>query len=139
MLPCLIPFIYVEAIFRALGFPRDIAAVAGTYAKYTVLWPVLNGLYQCAHFYFQDPRPHRSTSWLFGAPDAGRSGVRSMAPKPAAERALVKPLLVNLAGDEPDAPEGRPGKMLTIATSEGDVVDLGSDASPHANRRSPCK
>ena len=37
MLPCLCGFFFVEPILVALGFPRDISAVAGVYAKYNLL------------------------------------------------------------------------------------------------------
>eukprot|EP00978_Attheya_sp_CCMP212_P026583 scaffold87686_cov48-Attheya_sp.AAC.2 len=53
MLPSLVGCFYVEPILLALGFPMDVAAVAGTYAKYNVIWPIPNGLYQCMRFYFQ--------------------------------------------------------------------------------------
>ena len=36
-----------------LGFDDDVSALAGTYAKYNLLWPIPNGLYQCMRFYFQ--------------------------------------------------------------------------------------
>ena len=60
MLPCLIAFFYVEPVLLALGFSKDVSVVAGEYAKYNLLWPVPNGLYQCMRFYFQAqgmPRP----------------------------------------------------------------------------------
>lgn len=53
MLPFLLAFFYVEPILIALNFPEDIAQIAGTYAKYNLIWPVPNGLYQCMRFYFQ--------------------------------------------------------------------------------------
>jgi len=46
MLPCLAGLWQVQPILVALGFPADIAQVAGVYAKYNVIWPVPNGLYQ---------------------------------------------------------------------------------------------
>jgi MATE family multidrug resistance protein len=60
MAPCLIGFFFVESILRALGFSETVCALAGTYAKYNVFWPVPNGWYQCMRFYFQaigKPRP----------------------------------------------------------------------------------
>lgn len=79
MLPCLVALFYVEPILAKLGFPEDICAVAGTYAKYNVFWPVPNGLYQCMRFYFQArglPKPamynnifflfvNAALNWLF--------------------------------------------------------------------------
>lgn len=44
MLPFLLAFFYVEPILIALNFPEDIAQIAGTYAKYNLLWPIPNGL-----------------------------------------------------------------------------------------------
>jgi multidrug resistance protein, MATE family len=52
-LPCLIGLMHVERILILLHFPEDIAQVAGTYAKYNLLWPIPNGVYQCMRFYFQ--------------------------------------------------------------------------------------
>jgi MATE family multidrug resistance protein len=60
MLPCLLAMFYVEPVLLALDFSKNVAHVAGTYAKYNILWPVPNGLYQCMRFYFQAqgmPRP----------------------------------------------------------------------------------
>eukprot|EP00531_Pseudo-nitzschia_arenysensis_P014195 CAMPEP_0116129952 /NCGR_PEP_ID=MMETSP0329-20121206/8197_1 /TAXON_ID=697910 /ORGANISM="Pseudo-nitzschia arenysensis, Strain B593" /LENGTH=647 /DNA_ID=CAMNT_0003624251 /DNA_START=21 /DNA_END=1965 /DNA_ORIENTATION=+ len=53
MMPCLVALLYVEPILLKLGFPQDICSVAGVYAKYNIVWPVPNGLYQCMRFYFQ--------------------------------------------------------------------------------------
>ena len=68
MLPCLTGLWYVEPILLWLDFPADVAAVAGTYAKYNLLWPIPNGLYQCMRFYFQAaglPRPAMYNNILF--------------------------------------------------------------------------
>lgn len=68
MLPCLAGVFYVAPILRLLDFPEDIAVVAGTYAKYNLLWPIPNGLYQCMRFYFQaqgKPRPAMYNNILF--------------------------------------------------------------------------
>ena len=68
MLPCLAALFFVEPILKALGFPEDICAVAGTYAKYNAIWPVPNGLYQCMRFYFQArglPRPAMYNNIIF--------------------------------------------------------------------------
>lgn len=46
MLPCLVGLWFVQPILELLGFPTEIAKVAGVYAKYNCLWPVPNGLYQ---------------------------------------------------------------------------------------------
>ena len=53
MLPCLTGLWYVEPILLKLGFPHDVSHIAGVYAKYNILWPIPNGLYQCLRFYFQ--------------------------------------------------------------------------------------
>jgi multidrug resistance protein, MATE family len=53
MLPCLTGLWYVEPILLKLGFPADVSQVAGVYAKWNVVWPIPNGLYQCCRFYFQ--------------------------------------------------------------------------------------
>ena len=45
MLPCLTGLFYVEPILTVLGFPSDIAKVAGVYAKYNIIWPIPNGTY----------------------------------------------------------------------------------------------
>lgn len=68
MLPCLVGCFYVEPILRLLDFAPDVAEVAGQYAKYNLLWPVPNGLYQCMRFYFQAqglPRPAMYNNILF--------------------------------------------------------------------------
>jgi len=68
MLPCLTGLFYVEPILKLLDFPEDIAVVAGTYAKYNLLWPIPNGLYQCMRFYFQaqgKPRPAMYNNIIF--------------------------------------------------------------------------
>lgn len=53
MLPCLIGILYVEPILVRLNFSEEVAVLAGTYARYNLLWPIPNGLYQCMRFYFQ--------------------------------------------------------------------------------------
>jgi len=68
MLPCLTGLFYVEPILTALGFPSDIAKVAGVYAKYNIIWPIPNGWYQCMRFYFQArgfPKPAMYNNILF--------------------------------------------------------------------------
>mmetsp|Transcript_1900 Transcript_1900/g.4980 ORF Transcript_1900/g.4980 Transcript_1900/m.4980 type:complete len:479 (-) Transcript_1900:164-1600(-) len=74
MLPCLAALFYVEPILKLLGFPDSICAVAGTYAKYNIFWPVPNGLYQCMRFYFQArglPRPAMYNNIFFLFVNAG--------------------------------------------------------------------
>lgn len=53
MIPCLIGCFYVEEILVALGFPLDIAKLAGVYGVYNVFWPIPDGLYKGMRFYFQ--------------------------------------------------------------------------------------
>ncbi|KAG7349181.1 MATE efflux family protein [Nitzschia inconspicua] len=68
MLPCLVGLLHVKPILELLGFPSDIAIVAGTYAKYNMIWPIPNGIYQCLRFYFQArglPRPAMYNNLLF--------------------------------------------------------------------------
>lgn len=68
MLPCLVGLFHVQRILILLGFPEEIAHVAGTYAKYNLLWPIPNGVYQCMRFYFQAaglPRPAMYNNILF--------------------------------------------------------------------------
>lgn len=68
MLPCLTGLLFVEPILKTLGFPADIAAVAGVYARYNMIWPIPNGWYQCMRFYFQArglPRPAMYNNILF--------------------------------------------------------------------------
>lgn len=68
MFPCLVGLFYVEPILLALDFPKTVAQVAGTYAKYNVVWPIPNGLYQCMRFYFQAqglPRPAMYNNMVF--------------------------------------------------------------------------
>jgi MATE family multidrug resistance protein len=68
MLPCLVGLFYVKPILEMLGFPSDIAVVAGTYAKFNLIWPIPNGLYQCMRFYFQArglPRPAMYNNLIF--------------------------------------------------------------------------
>ena len=68
MLPCLLGLLYVRQILTFLGFPLDIAEVAGVYAKYNMIWPIPNGLYQCMRFYFQArglPRPAMYNNMIF--------------------------------------------------------------------------
>ena len=60
MLPCLAGLFYVEPVLLFLDFPKNVAHLAGTYAKYNLWWPIPNGIYQCQRFYFQAqglPRP----------------------------------------------------------------------------------
>jgi MATE family multidrug resistance protein len=68
MLPCLAGLFYVEPILRLLDFPENVAIAAGTYAKYNLVWPIPNGLYQCMRFYFQAqglPRPAMYNNMIF--------------------------------------------------------------------------
>mmetsp|Transcript_3008 Transcript_3008/g.7072 ORF Transcript_3008/g.7072 Transcript_3008/m.7072 type:complete len:564 (+) Transcript_3008:91-1782(+) len=68
MLPFLIPMFYVEDVLLALDFSKDVAKVAGTYAKFNIVWPIPNGLYQCMRFYFQAqgmPRPAMYNNIVF--------------------------------------------------------------------------
>jgi MATE family multidrug resistance protein len=68
MLPCLTGLFFVQPILEFLNFPSDIAAVAGTYAKFNIIWPIPNGVYQCARFYFQArglPQPAMYNNLLF--------------------------------------------------------------------------
>ena len=70
MCPLLIGFFFVRDILRALGFSETICALAGTYARWNVFWPIPNGWYQCMRFYFQsvgEPRPAmwNSVAFLF--------------------------------------------------------------------------
>lgn len=68
MLPCLFGCFYVEPMLRLIDFPEDVSAIAGTYAKFNVFWPIPNGLYQCMRFYFQAqglPRPAMYNNILF--------------------------------------------------------------------------
>jgi multidrug resistance protein, MATE family len=74
MLPFLIGFFHVETILLLLDFPPDICHLAGTYAKFNILWPIPNGLYQCMRFYFQAqglPRPAMYNNILFLFINAG--------------------------------------------------------------------
>ena len=70
MLPCLCALFYVEPVLLALDFNKTVAHAAGQYARYNVLWPIPNGLYQCMRFYFQAkgmPRPamYNNLGFLF--------------------------------------------------------------------------
>ena len=68
MAPCLVFLFYVTPILKFLNFPDDVSQVAGTYAKFNLLWPIPNGLYQCMRFYFQAqglPRPAMYNNLLF--------------------------------------------------------------------------
>lgn len=68
MLPCLVGCFYVDHILRLLDFPEDVSVLAGTYAKFNVLWPIPNGIYQCMRFYFQAqglPQPAMYNNMLF--------------------------------------------------------------------------
>lgn len=68
MLPCLVGFFWVERMLLFLDFPETVAHVAGTYAKYNILWPIPNGLYQCMRFYFQAqglPNPAMYNNMVF--------------------------------------------------------------------------
>lgn len=68
MLPCLLAFFHVESILLSLDFSEDVAQMAGTYAKYNLLWPIPNGLYQCMRFYFQAqgmPKPAMYNNIMF--------------------------------------------------------------------------
>lgn len=68
MLPCLVGLFYVETVLLLLDFPENVAAAAGTYAKYNLVWPIPNGLYQCMRFYFQAqglPRPAMYNNMIF--------------------------------------------------------------------------
>lgn len=68
MLPCLIGLFYAEPMLLLLGFPANVAHVAGVYSRYNVIWPIPNGLYQCMRFYFQaqgKPRPAMYNNIIF--------------------------------------------------------------------------
>ena len=68
MLPCLIGCFYIEPMLLLLGFPGNIAHIAGTYGKFNVIWPIPNGCYQCMRFYFQAqglPRPAMYNNIIF--------------------------------------------------------------------------
>jgi len=70
MLPCLTGLFYVEPILLFMGFPANICTVAGTYARYNIVWPIPNGLYQCMRFYFQAqgmplPATYNNIAFLF--------------------------------------------------------------------------
>jgi len=74
MLPCLVGCFYAEPILLLLDFPAEVAHVAGTYAKFNVIWPIPNGLYQCMRFYFQAqglPRPAMYNNMAFMFVNAG--------------------------------------------------------------------
>jgi len=67
-LPCLVSFFYVGQILGFLGFSEEIQMLAGSYAKWNVLWPIPNGWYQCMRFYFQAQgitRPAMYNNMLF--------------------------------------------------------------------------
>ncbi|CAB9530570.1 Probable multidrug resistance protein NorM (Partial), partial [Seminavis robusta] len=90
MTPCLVGLFYVQPCLELLGFSQEISEVAGQYAKWNLLWPVPNGLYQCLRFYFQAcgfPRPamynnlaflgiNALLNWIFvfGGPIPGWNG-----------------------------------------------------------------
>ncbi len=67
------PFLVVQyfataPLLRLLGFSHRIAALAGLFARWSIFWPVPNGLYQCLRFYFQAvglPRPAMYNSLAF--------------------------------------------------------------------------
>ena len=68
MLPCLFGLFKVEPVLLFLGFSPEISTVAGIYAKYNLIWPIPNGLYQCMRFYFQAqglPRPAMYNNIIF--------------------------------------------------------------------------
>jgi MATE family multidrug resistance protein len=81
MLPCLTGLFFVRPILERLGFPSEIAAVAGLYAKYNLIWPIPNGLYQCMRFYFQArglPRPAMYNNIIFLFVNAGLNWILVM-------------------------------------------------------------
>merc|ERR1719446_905196 len=51
--PVLVSFFYVSDMLRLLGFSPELCALAGSYARFNVFWPIPNGWYQCMRFYFQ--------------------------------------------------------------------------------------
>jgi MATE family multidrug resistance protein len=65
MLPFLLAFFYVEPILIALNFPEDIAQIAGTYAKYNLIWPVPNGLCKLfSYLFFVISKVHHSRRFI---------------------------------------------------------------------------
>ena len=69
-----IPFLIAQwytitPALRLLGFEEDLCRLAGVYARWQVIWPIPNGVYQCLRFYFQAqglPRPamYNNIVWL---------------------------------------------------------------------------
>lgn len=81
MLPCLAGLFYVRPVLEGLGFPSEVAAVAGLYARYNLVWPIPNGLYQCMRFYFQArglPRPAMYNNLIFLFVNAGLNWILVM-------------------------------------------------------------
>merc|ERR1711965_339608 len=69
-----IPFLIAQwfaitPLLKLLGFEDDLCHLAGVYARWQVVWPIPNGIYQCLRFYFQAqglPRPamYNNFVWL---------------------------------------------------------------------------
>merc|ERR1719265_3008062 len=51
--PVLVSFFFVSDMLRLLGFSPELCALAGSYARFNVFWPIPNGWYQCMRFYMQ--------------------------------------------------------------------------------------
>lgn len=69
--PCVAAFFYVEPILKLFGFSADICRLGGLYARFNVVWPIPNGIYQCMRFYANGigvPRPAmwNNMFWLLG-------------------------------------------------------------------------
>lgn len=64
-------FFYVGDMLRILGFSEEVCSLAGHYAKFNVIWPIPNCIYQAMRFYANGigiPRPamYNNCFWLFG-------------------------------------------------------------------------
>ena len=62
-LPCLIGFYYVDSVLLLLGFDSKIASLAGTFARYSTIWPIPNAWYQCLRYFYQAQGITRPAMW----------------------------------------------------------------------------
>jgi len=53
-----VPFLVIQYLFTGkllglLGFDADVCELGDLFAKWSIIWPIPNGIYQCMRFYFQ--------------------------------------------------------------------------------------
>ena len=58
-----IQYLYVGEILHLLGFNAEVCQLACLFARWSLFWPIPNGIYQCMRFYFQAQGISRPAMW----------------------------------------------------------------------------